>query len=164
MRDHIVVLARLLSNPGQKWPSAQSARSGQVIAVAPDITRMRRLSRKERDRVVERYGQGESQVDLAEAFSVHRDTIVRCLEAVEVDRRRPGLTDAEVFQATELYGDGLSLGDVGARLGRAPSSVRASLLRVGVPLRGGMSSAKTGELATRTWVGAAVWPPRRACS
>lgn len=106
------------------------------LAQQSDVQRVRRLDAAARQLVVERYELGESQVELAAAFGVHRDTIVRCLEAVEVDRRRPGLTEGEVTRAAELYREGLSLADVGADLGRAPSSVRASLLRAGVELRG----------------------------
>lgn len=123
----------------------QSARSGRVPVEAANVTRMSRLSRVERECVVERYEAGESQVALAKAFRVHRDTINRCLEAVEVDRRRPGLNEDQLARAAELYDKGLSLADVGVRIGKASSSVRSALLRAGVPLRGRYERRKDGH-------------------
>lgn len=140
-----MVLARLLSNSSNMWPNARNAEFRTDTAQVLEQQRVRRLDPVARHLVVQRYQAGESQVELAEAFGVHRDTIVRCLEAVEVVRRRPGLTNDEAARAAELYAEGLSLADVGSRLGKASSSVRASLLRNGVELRGRYDRRKLGR-------------------
>lgn len=141
----LVVLARLLSNPCQRWPNARNALVRTDAEQGFALQRVRRLDPEARQSVVKRYQTGESQVALAEAFGVHRDTIVRCLEAVEIARRPPGFTSNEVARAIELYAEGLSLSDVGARLGKASSSVRAALLRAGVSLRGRYDRRKDGH-------------------
>jgi len=80
---------------------------------------------------------GNSVLQLAARFNIHRTTVLAHLERNGVPRRRSGpkLSDEDVHQAVVLYRDGLSLKAIGVRFLVAPDTIGKALRRVGVKLR-----------------------------
>ncbi|CAM4361146.1 hypothetical protein NONI108955_22610 [Nocardia ninae] len=73
--------------------------------------------------------------EVAEKFSIQRQTVSAHLKRMGVPMRQQGLSDEQVDQATELYAEGLTLKQVGLKLGVDAGTVRLALLRRGVRMR-----------------------------
>ncbi|MCX4098022.1 hypothetical protein [Nocardia sp. alder85J] len=74
--------------------------------------------------------------ELAEKFSIQRQTVSKHLHASGVTMRQQGLSEAQVERAVELYvEERLTLKQVGAKLGADAGTVRLALLRRGVRMR-----------------------------
>jgi DNA-binding CsgD family transcriptional regulator len=96
-----------------------------------------RLGPADIERLIAAYAEGNTVLQLAARFKIHRTTVLTHLERNGVPRRRSGpkLSDEDVRQATVLYRDGLSLKAIGIRFLVAPDTVGKALRRVGVKIR-----------------------------
>ena len=131
LRDAIKkVLARPLAN--------------EPIATASGVRQLqRRLSADEQVQVVERYKSGDTVYELGRAFIIGRTTISAILERHGIPRRYRLLGPDELKTAIELYQrQGLSLVDVGARIGVNASTVLNAFKTSGV---------KTRPVGTNQW-------------
>ena len=112
---------------------------GEVTVARPhgplrsDKQRQVRLRPEQIDEIVVRYRNGETAPMLAEAFGVHRKTILLALRRRGVEPRYRRLDDDDVAQAACWYHEGWSLARIGGELGADASTVRRALLRAGVP-------------------------------
>ena len=70
-----------------------------------------------------------------DATSLHRQTVIRHLVRAGIELPRRGLTDTQARIAAELYVGGLTLVEVGQRLGVSEGTIRARLRRHGVARR-----------------------------
>ncbi|MEM9409150.1 MAG: helix-turn-helix domain-containing protein [Acidobacteriota bacterium] len=84
---------------------------------------------------MQRYQDGETLEQLAEAFDIHRRTAAAILERVGVQRRYRRLTPADIDEAATLYRSGLSLEAVGMELGVSAHTILIHLRRLGVARR-----------------------------
>lgn len=82
----------------------------------------RRFTDTELDELVAAYQDGERVIDIAARLDVHRGTVIRQLRARGVPTYT-GWTEETTIEAVRLYEQGLSVADVAARMGRAPSTV-----------------------------------------
>jgi hypothetical protein len=96
-----------------------------------------RLGRADIARLIAAYAEGNSVLQLAVRFKVHRTTVLAHLERNGVPRRRmgPKLSDEDAYEAAVLYRDGLSLEVIGRRFLVAPDTIGKALRRVGVQIR-----------------------------
>jgi len=83
------------------------------------------------------YQAGQSLLQLAWAFRIHRRTVAAHLEqrgvAIRTTKRK--LSDRDVTEAARRYVDGDSLVILGEALGVSPDTVRRELHQAGVALR-----------------------------
>ncbi|GAA1644644.1 hypothetical protein GCM10009764_77840 [Nocardia ninae] len=104
----------------------------------PSVTlpaRARRLTNQEKAELARDYLGGMTVYEVAEKFSIQRQTVSAHLKRMGVPMRQQGLSDEQVDQATELYAEGLTLKQVGLKLGVDAGTVRLALLRRGVRMR-----------------------------
>ena len=80
---------------------------------------------------------GVSTTQLTATYHLGKGTVLRLLHSHGVPPRRQPLTEAEIQQAIQLYGQGQSLAAVGRQLGCDHSVIRSVLERAGVPRRQG---------------------------
>ncbi|WP_220139910.1 hypothetical protein [Nocardia huaxiensis] len=82
------------------------------------------------------YLRGLTVYELAEKYSIRRQTVSEHLHRMGVPMRQQGLSEQQVDRAVELYlGERLTLKQVGAKLGADAGTVRLALLRRGVRMR-----------------------------
>lgn len=86
-------------------------------------------------RIVDRYRSGERVIDIAQALSVDKVTVIEHLNRAEVERRPRGMSEGQVDEAVRLYASGLSLARVGERLGFSARTIRTMILRRGIKTR-----------------------------
>jgi|ERR1700722_3444742 len=103
--------------------------------VKPRKQEQTRLEAEKASELIQLYQSGATVYELAETFSVHRQTVSAILKRNKVRMRRTVLSEAEIDRAIEFYDSGLSLAKVGARLDRTASTIRRVLLAQGVPIR-----------------------------
>jgi DNA-binding transcriptional ArsR family regulator len=125
--DIVSSLQRILAGHGRDGPSNRTVRSLRQ--------KQRRLAADEVSEVLQRYQAGETANALAQAFDVHRTTIVRHLEAAEVSTRYRILSEADLAEARRMYERGWSLARLGGHFGVATRTVLNAFQRVGVPTR-----------------------------
>ncbi|MFZ2057145.1 MAG: hypothetical protein WAV54_07035 [Acidimicrobiales bacterium] len=96
-----------------------------------------RLSLADIERLIAAYAEGNSVLQLAARFNIHRTTVLAHLERNGVPRRRmgPKLRDEDVHQAAVLYRDGLPLKAIGVRFLVAPDTIGMALRCEGVKIR-----------------------------
>ena len=97
--------------------------------------RLRRLTDREVDELVERYESGESIRSLAEALGVHRTTISAQLKSRGALVSVRQLTARETAEIIRRYADGWSLVRVADYFGMSDSRVARVLRQAGVPTR-----------------------------
>ncbi|WP_280331294.1 hypothetical protein [Nocardia wallacei] len=98
--------------------------------------RARRLTDLEKAELARDYVRGMTVYELAEKFSIRRQTVSEHLHRMGVTMRQKGLSESQIDKATELYiQEGLTLKQVGAKLGADAGTVRLALLRRGVRMR-----------------------------
>ncbi len=68
-------------------------------------------------------------------YNLGKGTVLRLLREHDVQLRRQRMTPAEVEQAAQLYGQGLSIAAVGAKLGYGEGTIWRALKHAGVPRR-----------------------------
>jgi len=81
------------------------------------------------------YAEGSPVNELANRYGVDRTKICAALDAASMSRPPQRMTEQEVAQAVELYGQGHSLDAVAGLLGRATQTVQKALLAAGVAIR-----------------------------
>lgn len=119
-------LTRLLSLPTWEGRSHEERQPRQ---------RQRRLRAAEQEEVVERYRSGETVSALADAFDITRQTVSKILDRHDVPRRYRILADSDLAEASQLCKEGLSLADIGERLGINAGTVLNAFRRVGFDTR-----------------------------
>lgn len=95
----------------------------------------RRLGPEEVDELVAAYRSGATLREVASQFEVHRTTASKHLERRSVRRRRRSLEPVERAEAIRLYEAGLSVAEVGKRLGFDGGTIWLALRQAGVRLR-----------------------------
>jgi hypothetical protein len=73
--------------------------------------------------------------EVARQFGLHRTTVRAMLDRAGVSVRPREMSPAQVGLATKLYGDGLSLKQVGERLGFNAQTIANRLVAAGVRMR-----------------------------
>jgi lambda repressor-like predicted transcriptional regulator len=101
--------------------------------------------------LVEAYRAGATLRELSALFGLHEHTVSAHLERHGTERRvsRAKLSIADIEQASELYGSGLSWAAIGERFDVDPKTIGTWLKRAGVPMRprkGGPPSETSGDL------------------
>ncbi|MDR6200913.1 DNA-binding NarL/FixJ family response regulator [Microbacterium sp. SORGH_AS428] len=88
--------------------------------------------------LVAAYRAGATVEQVAQQFGLHDTTVSARLAEVGVVLRTEVLS-SEREQMLELFGEGLSMNEVGRRVGRDPKTVRATLVAAGItpPRRSG---------------------------
>ena len=116
----------LLSLPSmeERYPEEHSPRQ-----------RQRRLRAPDQEELIARYRSGESVYALAEAFDITRQTVSQVLDRHDVPRRYRLLGESDISEAHELYKQGLSLSDVGERVGASARTVRNAFGKAGFETR-----------------------------
>jgi predicted DNA-binding protein YlxM (UPF0122 family) len=109
--------------------------AGRDVEEPVSRQRQRRLREDERLELIARYQSGESVYCLAEAFDITRQTVSQILQRHDVPRRYRLLTDEHMPLARQLYGQGLSLADVGERFGVSTRTVLNAFRRLGLATR-----------------------------
>lgn len=103
---------------------------GRSRAVTPPARRvLRPLQPQQIDQLVERYHAGLSVKVVAEEFGVHWCTVVKHLEDRGVARRQPQrkLSDDQVVEIRELYGEGATYRELGRRYGVSGNTVKKAV-------------------------------------
>jgi DNA-directed RNA polymerase specialized sigma24 family protein len=97
-----------------------------------------------RAELLARYEAGATILALAAWSGAHRETVMRHLVHAGFEPRQRGLTAEQVQTARELYVEGFTLAEIAGRFGVGATTVRRSLLRLGISLR------PTGRRAQRS--------------
>jgi DNA-binding CsgD family transcriptional regulator len=93
----------------------------------PTFTQVKQLSPAFVDELVGEYRAGASVYDLQERHGVHRNTIAKHLKHRGVQLGKSPLSESEVAQAKELYGQRISLNTIGRMMGRDPKTVKRAV-------------------------------------
>jgi DNA-directed RNA polymerase specialized sigma24 family protein len=97
--------------------------------------RVKRLSEKQVQQLIEGYEGGATVYELGEQFGISRQTVGKILKRHSVRMRRQGLTAEQIDEAVSLYKAGWSLARIGERLDVNAGTVHARLREHGVKLR-----------------------------
>ena len=89
------------------------------------------------DDLVAQYREGATLVELASVFGVNRRTVATHLTRREVTIRRGRFDPSRIHEAADLYLSGLTLVEVGMKVGAGPQAVRQALASHGVVIRPG---------------------------
>lgn len=139
-----MVLARSLSNPTPTPLSRALAAYRRLDLTKPPISRTtawrqikraKHLNAVQLTRLVDRYQAGATVYELAAEFAIDRRTVSIHLKQQGVETRHHLLTDDQIHAACNLYATGLTLDQVGARLGVSGDTVRKAIHDAGVPIR-----------------------------
>ncbi len=95
----------------------------------------RRLSPDAIQQLITDYQAGTPSTQLMLTYRLGKGTVLRLLREHGVQLRNQRMTPAEVEQAIQLYGQGLSLATVGQQLGYDHGTIWQALKRAGVPRR-----------------------------
>lgn len=87
------------------------------------------------DLLVADYSAGMPVGKVAEKYGVHRSTVTAHLRRREVPAAAAGLDPGQRAEAVRLYHEGLSLREVGRRMGTGRKLVRAALVTEGEEIR-----------------------------
>lgn len=93
------------------------------------------LSDAQVDELVAAYQAGAGTHEVAKMFGVHHTTAIAHLRRRSIPLRRRGLDETEQATACRLYAEGLTLMEVGLRLGVAQATVGRAVVKAGYPLR-----------------------------
>jgi lambda repressor-like predicted transcriptional regulator len=85
--------------------------------------------------LIKEYEQQVPVKDLAQRFGIHRATVTALLQRHGVELRKLGLAPTEIPTAADLYRQGWSLVQLGARFGVDSSTVWRALRDAGVTMR-----------------------------
>jgi hypothetical protein len=125
--DIVSTLQRILAGHRRDRPSSRGVRSPRQ--------KQRRLAADEVSQVLQRYQAGETANILAQAFDVHRTTIVRHLESAGLQTRYRILGEEDLAEARRLYEQGRSLASLGEHFGVATRTVLNAFQQAGIPTR-----------------------------
>jgi DNA-directed RNA polymerase specialized sigma24 family protein len=123
----------------------QEKRVREVLEIVPDGTpkvnvrtpkqHQHRLKPAEIRDLINNYKAGIGVLDLAELYKLNRGTVTEILNREHVERRVRGLGD-RVEEAKKLYEEGLSCAKIAKRMQVNAETVRNSLKKAGLKLRG----------------------------
>lgn len=103
----------------------------------PAPARQFRFSQPQRQRVIKAYESGQTMASLAAEYKVKRESISKLLRRAGVAIRKPRqMTQAHIDEAAHLYSRGLSLEQIGAKLGWDHNTIYRHLKKRGVVMRG----------------------------
>lgn len=94
-----------------------------------------RLSASNRAELLAAYADGVPVQQLAARFKVHRSTVSEIARRAGLEPRSPTLQQPVREEAARLYADGLTLVEVGVRLGISHNAVRSAVVACGGTLR-----------------------------
>jgi DNA invertase Pin-like site-specific DNA recombinase len=115
------------------WPARSiqtNCKSGPLLHQA-----QKRLDPEQIARLIADYEAGEPVNDLAEAYGLHRSTVLNHLKRQSVRRRRSRLTALDVEKIVGLYTSGESVEAIAVELRFRATTVRRALVKAGVGLR-----------------------------
>jgi DNA-directed RNA polymerase specialized sigma24 family protein len=95
----------------------------------------RRLTDEDRASIAKSYQDGATAEAAGRPYGISKASVLKILDEAGVKRRLPRMGEAEIQEARRLYEGGLSLADVGKRLGRDASTVHKALKREGIRMR-----------------------------
>ena len=128
-------LEKLLELCGSReFPTSVVHSTPQPKDVLPP--RAKRLSSETKFELIRRYIAGESAQALSKDLGIHRTTALSVLEVAGVKRRYRVMTDTRIRRAIALYDSGRSLVNIGSILKVNPQTVRNSISKHGVRIRG----------------------------
>jgi hypothetical protein len=93
------------------------------------------LNDSQRSEVIQRYQAGESGIELAEEFGIHRATLFSIVRRAGVMPRYNLLTDDDVLEAQSMYEAGQSLVSIGEHFGVSDGTVLNVFRKLGIPTR-----------------------------
>lgn len=148
----LVDLRRCFSNPRKPLKTLIShvikgSRRGRATSRPSQITDQRgpvrrnsaqtqtRLSASNRADLLAAYTDGVPVRQLAVRFKVHRGTVSEIARRAGLEPRSPTLPQPVREEAARLYADGLTLVEVGAKLGISHNAVRSAVVACGGTLR-----------------------------
>jgi DNA-directed RNA polymerase specialized sigma24 family protein len=101
----------------------------------PTLQRQRRLTDTQALMLRDRYSEGMTIYQLAKEFGICRNTVSERLKKVGITMRRQSPGSELINSMVALYESGLSLAEVGDRVGKSPGTVRRYLLIHRVQMR-----------------------------
>ena len=101
----------------------------------PILQRQRRLTDAQALMLGNRYREGATVYQLAKEFSISRKTVSERLRKAGITMRLQSPGSELIDSMVRLYASGLSLAEVGDRVGTSPGTVRRYLLIHGVQMR-----------------------------
>ena len=135
----VEVLGRY-SNPCFRLPELQNLLAmtpvGCPVARVPSLQRQHRLKKPEIELMIADYVAGVKLNEIADRYQVNQSTIAKYVRLHGIPRRTRRLRSQEVKEAVELYASGRSTKWIGEHLGVAATTVRHSLTKARVTLRG----------------------------
>jgi DNA-directed RNA polymerase specialized sigma24 family protein len=126
-------LLKKLPKPGSPAPKRARHR-------APGTARQ--LGADQTQALIAAYRAGSTVYQLGDRFGIDRRTVGKILTRNGVQTKHPGLTDADIDQAAQLYEDGWSLARIGGRLGVTATTVHRRLRERGVAMRTSNGTAR----------------------
>lgn len=143
-------MVHLSEADAERWPPLLKhvalAKSGCIRPTQPSIAdgyeavsqlrqHHKRLTDSEVDQLIVAYREGSTILELVARFDCDRKTVMRFLKLHCVETRYWRLNEAQIVEAVELYGHGMSLAKLGRRLGVDPKTVKARLVERNIGLR-----------------------------
>ena len=110
-------------------PDGRNGYPGRQVRATRTVTRQRRLSERERDKLLAAYALGVGTVELAVRFNLHRDVVCTHLKRAGALRPREVLNESQVREAVRLRGEGLLFREIGERFGVHKDTARRAILR-----------------------------------
>lgn len=95
----------------------------------------RRLGPETIAQVVADYQAGTSTPTLMKQYKISKGAVLRLLQDHGIAMRHQPMTEQEITEAIQLYGQGWTLASVGEHFGRNPSTIQGLLRRAGVARR-----------------------------
>lgn len=102
----------------------------------------RQLDAVETHALIDAYRAGSTVYQLGPRFGIDRRTGGQILTRNGVPTKHPGLTEGDIDQAVQLYGEGWSLARIGERLGVTATTVHRRLRERGVAMRSTSGAAR----------------------
>ncbi len=116
-------------------PSDLEATNFDYGRTGPMRQRQRRLTEPQVEQLAVRYNEGATVYELAEEFGIRRATVSERLKKAGVTMRCQPPGSELINSMVGLYASGLSLAEVGDRVGTSPGTVRRYLRIHGVQMR-----------------------------
>lgn len=95
----------------------------------------RHLTSDDEHSIIEAYTSGKTARQVATEFSCHRIRVTKILKKHGIQIRNSSPSTAEMIEMARLYDSGLTLAEVGKRLGYSTDTVRRRCHELGVKMR-----------------------------
>jgi hypothetical protein len=131
------LLSRLSRSPAQVKSTLVPTGLGNEPTLPSPRKRLkahRRLSRLQSAELVSRYEAGELVAELAQAFGIHRTTVIACLRRDGVPRYS-GWTENTTAEARAPYESGHTIAEISERMKRSKTTIARHLRSDGVQMR-----------------------------